>query len=82
MERFFRRKQRAFFKALLPRCGMRAGPAVGKEEGISLLTQRLAAPSREGRGTNRHALGCIISPRPKNGRGWYIAGSATSIPFK
>ena len=48
---------------------------------MSLLTQRLAAPSREGRGTNRHALGCIISPRPKSGRGWYIAASATSIPL-
>jgi len=32
MEGFLRRKQRAFFKALPPRCGVRAGPAVGKEE--------------------------------------------------
>ena len=31
MEGFFHHQQRAFFKALLPRCGMRASPAGGKE---------------------------------------------------
>ena len=68
LERFLHCKQRAFFKGAPLRCA----PALraARTGRISFTSQRLAAPSREGRGTKRHALGCIISPRPKNGRGW------------
>src|SRR5258708_11572780 len=40
--------KRHFSRALLPRCGMRAGPADGKEGVIYLLTQPLDAPPRTG----------------------------------
>src|SRR6202035_2816278 len=65
--RFFRRKQRAFFKGAPLRCApalraARKGPVLFGAPG-------LAAPSREERGTKHHALRSIISPRPKKRTG-------------
>jgi hypothetical protein len=44
-------------RALLPLCGMRTALRAARKEHIPLSTQRLAAPSREMRGTVRHAAG-------------------------
>src|SRR6267154_2646768 len=78
-ERFTHRKQRAFFKGAPAALRHARLPTAVRKRHFPFVTQRLADSPREGRGTNRHALGCIITPRPKNGRGWYIAGSAASI---